>query len=68
MYWFIIFSYTTHDLEASLEQIEQAGLRPFEVSPPKPAVLFGGERVSFYLILGFGLIEVIEGVGLCRAP
>jgi glyoxalase/bleomycin resistance protein/dioxygenase superfamily protein len=57
--------YTTRDLDSSLERMEQAGLRPFEVRPPKPAVLFGGERVSFHLILGFGLIEIIEGAGIC---
>ena len=30
------------------------------VSPPKEAVLFGGKRVSFYLIEGVGLIEIID--------
>ncbi len=59
--------YTTRDLEQTLDLIEQSGLRPFEVSPPKPAVLFGGERVSFYMILGMGLIEIIEGGGRWRA-
>jgi catechol 2,3-dioxygenase-like lactoylglutathione lyase family enzyme len=58
--------YTTDNLDASLDQIEQAGLRPFEICPPKPAVLFGGEQVCFCLILGFGLIEMIEGAGRCR--
>ncbi len=55
--------YTTADLEQTLDQLEGHGLRPFEVSPPKPAILFGGERVSFYMILGMGLIEIIEGHG-----
>ena len=55
--------YTTLDLELTLDRVEQSGLRPFEVNPPKPAVLFGGERVSFYMILGIGLIEIIEGRG-----
>ena len=55
--------YTTMDLEQSLDRLEHGGLRPFEVSPPKPALLFGGERVSFYMILGMGLIEFIEGHG-----
>ena len=59
--------YTTMDLDHTLDRIEQSGLRPFEVSPPKPAVLFGGERVSFYMILGLGLIELIEGRGHWRA-
>jgi hypothetical protein len=55
--------YTTRDLERTLDLVEQSGLRPFEVTPPKPAILFGGERVSFYMILGMGLIEIIEGSG-----
>ena len=55
--------YTTMDLENTLDRVEQSGLRPFEVSSPKPAVLFGGERVSFYMVIGLGLIEFIEGRG-----
>lgn len=53
--------YVTSDLDASLRAISQAGLRPFCVSAPKPAVLFGGARVSFYQVVGVGLIEIIEG-------
>jgi len=30
------------------------------VSPPKPAVLFGGRRVSFWTVGGFGLVELLE--------
>ncbi len=52
--------YTTADLEASLAAIEAAGLHVTCVAPPTPAVLFGGERVSFYLLDGVGLIEIIE--------
>ena len=52
--------YSTRDLALSLQRMNEAGLRPWCVSPPKPAVLFNGLRVSFYNILGVGLIEVIE--------
>ena len=55
--------YATMDLGHTLDRVEQSGLRPFEVSAPKPAVLFGGDLVSFYMILGLGLIELIEGRG-----
>ncbi len=56
--------YTTADLEASLSALEaQPGLRAICVSPPKPAVLFNGEPVSFYMIAGMGMIEIIEGTG-----
>ncbi len=52
--------YTSCDLDKSLEAIEADGLRLFEVSQPKPAVLFGGKPVSFYVIGGVGLIEIID--------
>jgi methylmalonyl-CoA/ethylmalonyl-CoA epimerase len=57
-------SYRTGDLAASLRALEAPpGLRLVCVSPPKPAVLFNGEPVSFYVIAGMGLIEIIEGTG-----
>lgn len=53
--------YTSTDLDASLEAMESDGeLRLYEMSPPKPAVLFGGKPVSFYVIGGVGLIEIID--------
>jgi hypothetical protein len=53
--------YVAEDVEASLRALERAGLEPFCVSPQKPAVLFGGARVSFHQIVGMGLVEIIEG-------
>lgn len=53
--------YTSADLDASLEAIETgSNLRLYEVSPPKPAVLFGGKTASFYVVGGVGLIEIID--------
>lgn len=52
--------YETQDLEKSLAAIESTGLRVVPVSPPTPAILFGGRKVSFYTIMGFGLIEILE--------
>ena len=52
--------YATRSLQESLHLIEAEGLRVLEVSPPKPAILFDGAPVSFYVIWGLGLIEVIE--------
>ena len=51
--------YTSSNVDSSLKRIKNAGLRPFEVVPPKPAVLFDGKPVSFYMIAGVGLIEII---------
>jgi catechol 2,3-dioxygenase-like lactoylglutathione lyase family enzyme len=55
--------YRTDDLAGALAAMAEAGLRTLCVSPPKPAILFGGERVSFYMVDGFGLIEIIEMAG-----
>lgn len=52
--------YCSADLDSSLAAMDKAGLRSVCVSPPKPAVLFGGERVSFYMVDGMGLIEILE--------
>ena len=52
--------YETRDLAKTLQELDAAGLRCLCVSEPKPAILFGGRRVSFYQIVGFGLIELLE--------
>lgn len=52
--------YEVDDLEKCLADIEDRGLRVLPVSGPKPALLFGGRKVSFYKVMGFGLIELLE--------
>jgi hypothetical protein len=53
--------YTSADLDRSLDALEgDAQLSVYSISPPKTAVLFGGKRVSFYLVEGIGLIEIID--------
>jgi hypothetical protein len=52
--------YSTHDLAAALEAMEEAGMRIIRSSPPNPAVLFDGQKVSFYQVTGMGLIEILE--------
>lgn len=52
--------FETVDLAKSLAAIEAAKLRPLCVSKPRPAVLFGGRAVSFYVVVGMGLIEILE--------
>jgi methylmalonyl-CoA/ethylmalonyl-CoA epimerase len=52
--------YETGDLELSLQAMKDHGIRVICVSPPMPAVLFGGRMVSFYSVRGFGLIELLE--------
>ena len=52
--------YTTTALAAALADLEGAGLSVICISPPKPAPLFGGDPVSFYNIVGVGLVEILE--------
>jgi hypothetical protein len=52
--------YETDDLTAALAGLKEAGLNAICISPPTAAPLFGGRRVSFYNIVGMGLIEILE--------
>lgn len=52
--------YSTEVLGAVLSSFEADGIRAICVSEPTPAVLFDGRLVSFYMIRGFGLIEILE--------
>ena len=52
--------YATDDLPGSLRRMEDAGHRAVPLAPPKPAVLFDGMPVSFYEIVGFGTVEIID--------
>ena len=52
--------YETPDLAKTLEFFERAALRCLVLSERKPAVLFGGRHVSFYRIVGWGVIELLE--------
>jgi methylmalonyl-CoA/ethylmalonyl-CoA epimerase len=52
--------YETRSLADSIRSMEQDGNRVVCISEPKPAVLFGGQKVSFYRIPQFGLVELLE--------
>jgi methylmalonyl-CoA/ethylmalonyl-CoA epimerase len=51
--------YASRDVADSVARIENSGLRPLEIAPAEPAVLFDGKPVSFYMIKGVGLIEIL---------
>jgi hypothetical protein len=55
--------YVTDDLAATLASMDANAVRAVCKAPPTPAVLFGGCKVSFYDIVGMGLIEIIEDPG-----
>ncbi len=52
--------YATTDLASTLARVQALGLSVHCISEPKPAVLFGGRKVSFYRISGMGLVEIME--------
>ena len=63
-------SYETHDLAGALSQFKHDGLRVACISRPKAAPLFGGRKVSFYNVMGMGLVEILElecGTDSCAA-
>jgi catechol 2,3-dioxygenase-like lactoylglutathione lyase family enzyme len=54
--------YETDNLTAALAQLDEAQLRVVCISPPTPAPLFGGRPVSFYNVVGIGLIEILQPI------
>lgn len=52
--------YETTNLDAVLVKFEEIGNRVVCVSPAKPAPLFGNREVSFYSVMGIGLIEILS--------
>lgn len=55
--------YTCSNVQTALDAFAAAGLELVTVSPPAPAVLFGGQEVSFHHVSGFGLIEILQTSG-----
>lgn len=51
--------YETPDVERAVAQMAN-GSRVTRVVAPKPAVLFGGRKVSFYHVPALGLVELLE--------
>ena len=52
--------YSAPHPQAALAELERGGLQVFNVVEPRPAVLFDGAPVSFYMVSGIGLIELIH--------
>lgn len=52
--------YATDDLPGALAKLDAAGHRTVPLGPAKPAVLFDGLLVSFYEVVGFGTVEIID--------
>lgn len=52
--------YAIDDRESTLGVLKAKGFRILPIVEPKPAVLFQNRKVSFYRIVGFGTIELLE--------
>lgn len=52
--------YECESISGTVESIKAAGFRAMQVSAPKPAILFHNRYVAFYMVNGFGLIELLE--------
>jgi methylmalonyl-CoA/ethylmalonyl-CoA epimerase len=55
------FGYEVAALEAEVERLKSAGA--IVVTPPQPAVAFGGRRISFLMLKNMFLVELIEAAG-----
>ena len=53
--------YRVQDVAAALAGLEAAGLQVFPLGQAEPATLFGGQLISFYMVSGIGVIELIHG-------
>jgi methylmalonyl-CoA/ethylmalonyl-CoA epimerase len=51
--------FSSQNLDFTLSKI-RAKHRLITISDPKPAILFGNKKVSFYKVQGFGIIEILE--------
>ena len=51
--------YETTSRDAAISAMEEAGLCVIDVVEGRPAPLFGGREVSFHIIDGVGLIELL---------
>lgn len=50
--------YASDDFEKDIEALQNKGFK--EIIEPAEAVAFGGKRVSFFMNLGLGLMEMVE--------
>jgi hypothetical protein len=52
--------YMCDDVEKAADAIGKVGHRVLCVARPKPAILFDGRLVGFYMVKAFGLIELVQ--------
>ena len=52
--------FESQNVQESLSSIKRDGIRFITILPPTPAILFEHRPVSFYLVQGYGIIEILE--------
>jgi methylmalonyl-CoA/ethylmalonyl-CoA epimerase len=52
--------YEVEDRSNAVERLQDLGLRVVDVLRPTPAILFGGRLVSFHIVIGYGVIELLD--------
>ncbi|MBF0368327.1 MAG: VOC family protein [Magnetococcales bacterium] len=52
--------YEVASIEAAVAELEAAGNRLLPLAPPKPAILFDHRLVAFFMVAGFGVIELLQ--------
>ncbi|MCC8189901.1 MAG: VOC family protein [Planctomycetes bacterium] len=52
--------YAVADVAGTVRRLEAEGVRLLPLSPPTAATLFGGDKVSFYMVEGMGMVEFLE--------
>ena len=52
--------YATRNADGWIAEMEAKGVNLMTISPPMPAILFGGQKVSFHFVHGFGIIELLH--------
>ncbi|WP_321884388.1 VOC family protein [Paraburkholderia bannensis] len=60
--------YATHDANAWLDAMASRDVDILTISPPTPAVLFHGQKVSFHMVSGVGLVELLHLDTALAAP
>lgn len=52
--------YATHAADAWLAEMANQSIEIVTISAPTPAILFGGQKVSFHMVSGVGLVELLH--------
>ena len=52
--------YEVSSIDSYISKLKSHSVRLIQISPATPAILFGGRNVAFFMVHGFGVIELLE--------